>query len=233
MSRPGLSVSQIFGLALLMMTGAYGLVAFLKLVLDDSAFSYITGDDLTNTLPLLVLVIVFAGAAIVAIISLIALVSRSGTMARVVGGMVLALVILGAVGEVWLAQRVNARLSRYSIGYGDTLNTNWAGHSWYYLAMLVVLLAVGLLCMIGTPQRRTSSPIEFGTPVTPPPLPATVLSAPAATFFVQVDAVEYGPYTDADISSFVRQGRVTPNTLIRPRDGFYEPAAHVPGLFPG
>lgn len=53
------------------------------------------------------------------------------------------------------------------------------------------------------------------------------------TYYVLVDGTDYGPYGADEIAEFADQGRILPSTLIRPTDGYYEPAERAPGLFHG
>lgn len=56
-------------------------------------------------------------------------------------------------------------------------------------------------------------------------------SAPKPAWWVQVRGRAYGPYTDAQMQSFVGEGRVKPQTLVSlSADGDWKEARTVPGL---
>lgn len=230
MSRQPVSVSQRFGLSIQLLLGAYGVAAFVKMGLDDM-LSYVISFDIGDTLPLAIEASIYAVVALMAVLALIALISSNRRMAKIVGVVDVALVILGLVGE---ARGAIILQTQYSIGYGNTFNSYWPSGSFYYLSTLLVLLVAAILCTISSSHTTVGSNRTGWASMAPvpPPLPRAAQTTHDMTFFVQVEGQEYGPYTDADVLSFVREGRVTQETMIRPDNGYYERAGLVPGLFP-
>lgn len=141
-----------------------------------------------------------------------------------------------AASEGCLAVALNDIGAMYDDRIEEPLTFSGLGGALYAYGLIGLGVVAGALLLVrsASPHPTAVAPVRpVAEPApTSPPLPAPAPAAPSASFFIQVDGVEYGPFDAATIRGFVAEGRVVPATLIRPATGRFEPAANIPGLFP-
>lgn len=229
--RHSISPAQIVGSLLATLLGAHAASLTVGYLASDwFSFSNLEGAMLAA---LILSLVAFGIFVIAGIAGLVAVILRQPTASKAAG--VLLLLAAGCV-VIETVLRSATYKSQYGIGYGDLLSYwGWPGSEWWLLLAAGIAAIASVLCFIGrgpVAHQRVAQPATFQPmpgpfeAAAPPPLPNN-----HATFWISVDTVDYGPYSAEQIRSFVAEGRVTRQSMIKPTNGYYQRAAEVPGLF--